>query len=87
MHRVFWTAFGIAYLGLVPQLPAAAPALDGNCVVCLYDSGKLVPGKKDYQATIDRTTYYFPARNSSPRSGPTPRSTSRLSAATASSAR
>ena len=39
---------------------ASQPAVDGNCIVCLYEMGELVPGKKEFSAIYDRQTYHFP---------------------------
>jgi YHS domain-containing protein len=60
--RSILLVMGVLVLTLNGQpLGAAQPALEGNCPVCLYEMGKLVPGKKEHQATFDRLTYWFPA--------------------------
>ncbi len=49
-------------LGFLAQNAQATPALDGNCVVCLYNAGQLVPGKKEFSHTYDGLTYQFPSQ-------------------------
>ena len=59
MHFARWSS--VVAVAFAFALPATAgPALDGNCVVCLYEMGKPMPGKAEFQATYDRQSYCFP---------------------------
>lgn len=52
------TAVGACLFGSAIQ--AAEPAIEGNCVVCLYEMDKLVPGASEFASRYDRETYRFP---------------------------
>lgn len=60
MRSCSWR-LGALLLPFLVSVANAGPALEGNCAVFLVEAGKIVPGKKEWQATFDRLVYSFPS--------------------------